>query len=124
MATTTRRAALPQRLFVPLASEPFDWFADGSKRWELRRYGRQYTEKHLRVGRRVELRRGYGHGRSLWGVITRVHRAPSLEDFLRTVDYREVLPTAESMDAARQRASEILRTSGTDAVIGFEIRLD
>ncbi len=46
-------------LFIPLKTEWFDAFADGSKTVEYRRYGRQWTEEHCRVGRPVILSKGY-----------------------------------------------------------------
>src|SRR5438445_4843431 len=71
------------RLFVPLASEPFDWFLGGRKRWELRRFGRQYTHVHVKIGRPVELRRGYSSKQVLCGQITNVVQADGLCEFFQ-----------------------------------------
>lgn len=57
------------RLFVPMNTDPWTWFRDGIKTWELRRMRGQFTTKHVRTGRRVELRRGYSTPDSLWGTI-------------------------------------------------------
>lgn len=46
-------------LFIPLKTKYFNAFANGSKVVEYRRYGRQWTEKHCRVGRAVVLSKGY-----------------------------------------------------------------
>lgn len=54
------------RLFVPLNKEPFEDFKSKGKTYELRSYGRNFTEKFVYKGRDVELRKGYS-GESLWG---------------------------------------------------------
>lgn len=114
------------RLFVPLANDPFKWFASGKKKWELRREGRAYTPKHLRAGRRVELRRGYSDAkRALWGAIVETFSAPSLYAFFERVPYQEVIPAAASLQDAVERARVILRVDADkDAVIGFRVALD
>jgi ASC-1-like (ASCH) protein len=117
--TTTRN-----RMFVPLANAPFRWFASGNKRWELRRRGRQYTQKHLIPGRRVELRRGYSDKTAaLWGNITEVREADNLSQFFDAVDFREVMPEAASRAEAMKTAAEILGED-TFPVIGFRIEAD
>lgn len=115
------------RLFVPLASGPFDWFAAGSKRWELRRYGRQYTDRSVVPGRRVELRRGYRDAdRALWGTVTTVARAKGLDEFFRKVPFQQVIPIATSQSEAIQIAGEILSILDEPfaEVLGFYVELD
>jgi len=114
------------RVFVPLSREPFLWFEGGNKQWELRKYGRQYTERHVRVGRRIELRHGYRSKRSLWGVITAIIRAGSIRDFFDLVDYRIVIPTAESREDAIHIAEKILRIPEKTEipVLAFRVELN
>ena len=47
-------------LFIPLKTEYFDAFADGSKTEELRIYGPRWNENTCKVGRSVTLSKGYG----------------------------------------------------------------
>lgn len=113
--------------FIPLARDPYVWFRSGDKRWELRRYGRQFTEKHATPRRRVELRCGYRARQSaLWGTITRVQRASSLREFFDQVPYGQVIPTASSRVEAEAMVSRILSLPTESAVIllGIEIELD
>jgi hypothetical protein len=114
------------RLFVPLANEPFRWFADGQKRWELRRYGRQYTERNVWVGRRVELRRGYSTDESLRGVIVETMRSASIRELFGRVDYKTILPTAESEAEAIEIANKILGIPvGSQApVFAFRVEIE
>ena len=112
------------RLFVPLATGPFNWFKDGAKKWELRKYGRQYTERHVRVGRPVELRCGYNSGESLWGIVAEVQRAPSIREFFRSVPYEVTIPVASSEDEAVNLAGAILGIGLDESpVLGFRIEL-
>lgn len=57
-------------LFIPLKSEYYEAFVNGSKAAELRRYGPRWNEKTCTPGRSVVLSMGYGkqhrtHGR-IW----------------------------------------------------------
>lgn len=47
-------------LFIPLKTEYYNAFLDGTKTHELRRYGGAWTEKNIWPGRAVTLSKGYG----------------------------------------------------------------
>lgn len=61
-------------LFVPLNTEYYNAFADGSKREELRRYGPRWNEKTCPVGRAVGLSKGYGKAHRMTGEIWKFKR--------------------------------------------------
>lgn len=61
-------------LFVPLKTEYFNAFADGSKTDELRRYGPRWNEKTCAVGRDVVLSKGYGKHSRMNGRIWKFKR--------------------------------------------------
>lgn len=114
------------RLFVPLATEPFRWFCSGRKKWELRKKGRQYTPKHVRPGRDVELRRGYtDRDTALWGEIIDVIEADSVEAFFLSVPWHTVLPECNSLGEAILNAYRILNIADGKAtpVLGFKVAL-
>lgn len=120
MAFETER----KRLFVPLATAPFEWFRSGGKRWELRRYGRQYTERNVVPGREVELRRGYqSQGDALWGTVTQTVEAKSIFEFFNQVPYELVIPIARDRSEATQIAGSILGVSAEDDIklFGFSV---
>jgi hypothetical protein len=122
-----REGKLSDRLFVPLSSEPYAWFASGSKQWELRKYGRQYTEKHVYPGRRVELRRGYSDkSHSLWGTIDLIINASDLQNFFEQVPYEEVIPIASSQENAILQVSSILNIQPYQFqhLIGFRVIIE
>ena len=56
-------------LFIPLKTEYFNAFKNGSKTYELR-FGSRWSEHHCFVGRAVVLSRGYGKHERLNGIIT------------------------------------------------------
>ena len=58
-------------LFIPLKTEYYEAFADGSKREELRRYGPRWNEKTCAVGREVVLSKGYGKQHRMAGRISK-----------------------------------------------------
>lgn len=118
---------MSDRLFVPLAADPFRWFESGGKQWELRRLGRQYTLDHVRPGRMVELRRGYADpDRALWGRIVDVLTAPSIAAFFEEVSWREVLPESRNLADALDVAREILGIDhdSETPVLGFRVSLE
>jgi hypothetical protein len=116
-------ADLPKadRLFVPLAALPFAWFCSGKKKWELRRFGKQYTPKHVRVGRRVELRKGYRGTDALWGEILDVVEAKGVDEFFNKVHFREVIPVADSREQAIKIATDILKIDRNTRLLGFSV---
>jgi hypothetical protein len=61
-------------LFVPLKTEYYEAFADGSKREELRRYGPRWNEKTCAVGREVVLSKGYGKQHRMDGRVWKFKR--------------------------------------------------
>lgn len=113
------------RLFVPLNSEPYTWFSTGKKNIELRRYGRQYTEKHVYLGRIVELRKGYGKSAPpLWGVIKRVAIYQSLEDTIKRENFHNIIPVASDSEDAFSKMSQILNINDNySPLIAFEIKI-
>lgn len=115
------------RLFVPLAKDPFDWFQSGKKEWEIRFWGRQYTDRHVYIGRRVELRRGYSDpDASIWGFIADVKVAESLCELFNEVDFARAIPSAKSEFEAITICANILRVDvkHLTKVIAFRIKVD
>lgn len=57
-------------LYLVLARVHFEAFLDGSKSFEIRRYGTRYNERTCAIGREVLLQLGYSRiraaGRILW----------------------------------------------------------
>jgi len=119
----SKERPMPDRLFVPLAKEPFSWFLKGQKLWELRRYGRQYTDAHIIPGRLVELRKGYSSRDSLWGKVGRIVKSKNLTSFFEIVPFKDVIPTASSENEAIEIAENILGVDDSVPLIGFEIQL-
>ncbi|MCK4843073.1 MAG: hypothetical protein KAT04_14525 [Methylococcales bacterium] len=58
-------------LFIPLKTEFYEAFADGSKTEELRLYGKRWNENTCTEGREVVLSKGYGKHFRLKGKIWR-----------------------------------------------------
>lgn len=56
-------------LFIPLKSEFFEAFENGTKDTEYRPYGPRWNEKTCSIGRDVVLSYGYGKQRRLRGVV-------------------------------------------------------
>lgn len=111
------------RLFVPLSSDPYEWFEDGTKQWELRRTVGQFGTSHIYHGRMVELRHGYSTGRSMWGVIREVRVANSIDHVFSQVPYHQIIPTAQDESEAFEVVEDILGTSNSslDSLIAFRV---
>ena len=60
-------------LFIPLKSEFYDAFANGTKDTEYRVYGPRWNERTCPIGREVVLSRGYGKARRLHGTVASFH---------------------------------------------------
>jgi hypothetical protein len=122
----TTTTAAQTRLFVPLAASAYEWFSSGAKHWEVRR--RKGIFAHgVYPGRRVELRRGYSDVRSaIWGTISAVVNAGSVDDMLGSVPYKEVVPHAHDLREAAGIVSEILRIEEHESadLVAFRIEMD
>lgn len=71
---TNRSSNSEVALFIPLKTEYFEAFANGSKDTEYRPYGPRWNERTCRVGRPVVLSKGYGNGQRLRGVVVKFER--------------------------------------------------
>lgn len=71
-----------KRLFIPLKTEPYTWFEQKLKKYELRNQKGQYNKNQLIKGRAVELRRGYSTNDKLFGTISEVYFFNDIEDLL------------------------------------------
>ncbi|MEO1528488.1 MAG: hypothetical protein AAFX06_23945 [Planctomycetota bacterium] len=59
----------PRPLFIPLKSQYYEAFIDGTKKTEFRKYGARWNETTCAVGRRVTISKGYGKQNRRTGVI-------------------------------------------------------
>jgi len=57
-------------LFIPLKSEYYEAFKDGSKTTEFRLYGPRWNEMVCPIGREVILSKGYGKHNRMKGIIS------------------------------------------------------
>ena len=108
------------RLFVPLSSEPFNDFKFHNKLYELRSYGRNFTEEYACNGRKVELRRGYS-GESLFGVIGEVVIG-TIEEVFSKLDFKKIEPRLNSIEEAIQENTN--RLGRKERYIAFQIILN
>jgi hypothetical protein len=95
------------RLFVPLNSKAFGWFKSMGKKFELRNYGRQWTEKHIYSGRSVELRRGYSVGDSLWGTIGKIVTG-DINEIYSKINFIDIIPIAKNKEDAIEITQNIM----------------
>lgn len=85
---------MSDRLFVPLNKEWYNLFLAGKKKWEIRGYSSRFNEKTVKVGRDVELRKGYMKEGALWGAISEVRVTNSVYD-VSTEITKELFPIPE-----------------------------
>lgn len=64
-------------LFLPLKAEYYAAFANGTKTYELRKYGKRWNEKVCTPGRGIVLSRGYGKEKRMTGTITGFRKRPA-----------------------------------------------
>ena len=108
-------------MFVPLKSEHFDNFVNGSKRYEIRACSRGFTEKFVYEGRRVVLSDGYGKQRRLEGNIGKVVIG-SLEEIFGVIDYLEIVPEKLLPERVMDEIKTLLKNP--EKYTAFEVILD
>lgn len=90
-------------LFIPLKTEHFRAFEDGSKTEEYRLYGRGWNERTCTVGRPATLSHGYS-GKRLRAVVTGFdHRMMTTETYGRD---RDIAVIRLSVERAARRSRE------------------
>ena len=57
-------------LFIPLYTEFYEQFENGTKTIEYRNYGPRWNEKTCLIGRPVVISKGYGKKNRLKGIVT------------------------------------------------------
>ncbi len=104
-------------LFVPLKGIHYDAFANGKKTFELRRYGRQWTEKNIYFGRNVTISYGYGKQCRLHGFIDGPFVFDNVELAFKKHHWSRILPFAGSLEKALDQAYKFV---GHGKVITFD----
>ena len=106
-----------ERIFAPLKTEHYENFRDGSKTWELRGATGAFAPEKLRIGKPVELRKGY-NGPSLWGKVAGVKTFDSIEEIPEEIDHRKIT-TGKSRGEFVESARELL--GKYDSFVAFRV---
>lgn len=78
------------RLFLPLNQVWYELFANGQKEWEIRGICDNFNQKTVKLGRTVEIRKGY-QSDPLWGIIKEKLVVDSIEKIPKTI-YDKIVP--------------------------------
>lgn len=122
----------PYRLFVPVTSKVFNWYRYGGKRWEIRKSRKSFNAEHVRKHHKVEIRRGYSTEDSLFGNITAVVEAVSLNELFDKIPeyetslefYKKLIPEAESEIQAKTICGIYIGKFKYEAVNLFAFRVE
>lgn len=110
---------MTDRLFVPLKKEPFNWFLQGCKTWELRGISGRFNKDKVKSGKSVELRKGY-NGDSLWGVIANCKTFDKLKN-IPTSLRRDITPFMDEYNNFEDKVKSIM--SEYESYIAFNVDL-
>lgn len=113
---------MSDRLFVPLNTEPFEWFRDDDKTWEVRSVDHNFNRQTVYIGRPVELRKGYATDESIWGTIANVRTNRRLTPLVRQIGYENISPVVNNEYEAVARLNKLL--GGSREYIAFEVNFD
>lgn len=83
-------------LFIPLRTEWFRKFADGTKSTEYRAYGPRWNERTCRAGRAATVSHGYGKRERLQRVVSHFEKLPREQAPLAA---RDIYPDAPYISA-------------------------
>lgn len=111
-------------LIVPVSPESFQWFVEGERCWEVRRCGRDFTERDVLPDRPVEIRRGHRSNEALIGTIVEVLPVGDLASIFEQVSWRDIIPVASSLDEAAEIAHRLLGPGNRTRLIAFKVMLD
>jgi ASC-1-like (ASCH) protein len=109
------------RLFIPLKSEPFEWFKSGKKKWELRGISSNFNNRTVFIGRNVEISKGYS-GERIRGRITAVHVFKKIDDISKRIIFKEIIPIAANLGQFYEICKDFI--SKYNEFIVFKIELE
>lgn len=113
-----------KRLFIPLCTEPFRWFKEGKKEWELRKISRKFNSDIIYIGETVELRRGYiAKNGVIWGKVTDCQTFISLKEVFSAIPYNRIVD-AENEKQAMQYICKIMDIPSDDLSGFVAIRIE
>lgn len=84
---------MPDRLFLPLNTEWYDMFRNGSKTWEIRGESNRFNINTVRTGRAVEIRKGYQKKGALWGKVGKIQITSDISKLNKNI-YDAAIPTS------------------------------
>lgn len=100
-----------RKLFIPLCSDPFKWFQDGTKEWELRKQRASFNKKTINVGQVVELCRGYvAKNGVLWGRVCEVREYHSLREVLEDIPFSSIV-NLDDLESAIEYICQLMNIS-------------
>jgi len=111
---------MSDRLFVPLNKYWYNLFAEGKKKWEIRGLNNRFNLNTVKVGREVELRKGYRTNGALWGKIERVFVTDSVYDVPPEVK-NELFP--EPLEPQQREEIRHYNAKYTKFIV-FKVRVD
>lgn len=106
------------RLFTPLESRHYFAFDDGGKTWELRGVNNLFHLESVKLGRSVELRRGYSTDDSIWGIITGIRKFRSVDAIVADFPIEKIRP-GTTEEEFRDSVADLLGKYET--FIAFEV---
>lgn len=112
---------MTNRLFVPLNTKWYELFKLGKKTVEIRGESNRFNWNTVKVGRKVELRRGYAKKGALWGTITNIWIDRHIYDLPKEV-LKKALPIPQSDKKVWKEIDEYNTKYGK--FIAFEVKLD
>ena len=113
-----------KRLFIPLCTEPYAWFVNGTKEWELRKLSGSFNPKRIKIGQLVELRKGYVAKNGVcWGKVVDCQAFSSLKDVFMHIPYVKIIK-AYSVEDAINYTCNLLKISyeGPSDLVAIKIQ--
>ncbi len=109
-------------LFLVLARQPFDWFKEGSKKFELREEKIKYNRNTIIKRRTVTVQRSrYKKGGRFNGVIGKIEIG-TLTYLLKKLPYKKVIPASNSVEDAIKIIKKAGYIKNSKKCIAFEIK--
>ena len=113
-----------KHLFLALCSEPYKWFNDGIKEWELRKLSKTLNPNKVHIGDIAELRRGYvAKNGILWGKVTECKVFSSLKEVFSIVPYDKIIK-AETLSDAIHFVSNLMHISYESQIDLMAIKIE
>ncbi|KKG82393.1 hypothetical protein DU57_12325 [Methanosarcina mazei] len=111
------------RLFLPLNQTWYNLLLEGQKEWEIRGVSDTFNQKTVKIGRSIEIRKGYQND-SIWGIIKDKFTVNSIQEIPKPIYDKTIPPSVQEDPEVTKFINEYFKKYDKFILFRIEIQSD